>query len=101
MSKVADGEVASCHLLAVSCHLFLVRVPFLVGDLALSTTLLALGNADECVDDRDEEDCAADAGANGDLGCVGKAGPLLLGFLGGGELVECFVEFGFASERIC
>jgi hypothetical protein len=100
VSEVADGEVASCHLFAVGCHLFLVRVPFLVGDVGLGAALLALGDADEGVDDCDEEDGAADAGADGDLGGVGEAGPLLLGFLGGGELVECFVEFGWASGGV-
>jgi hypothetical protein len=97
VSKVANSEIAPRHLLAVSRHLFLVRVPFLVGELALGAALLTLGDADEGVDDCDEQDGAADAGADGDLGGVGEAGPLLLGFLGGGELVECFVEFGFAS----
>lgn len=100
MSEVADGEVASGHLLAVKCHLFLVSVPFLVGRLAFGTALLALGDADEGVDDCDEEDGSADAGADGDLGSVGEAGPLLLGFLGGGEFVEGFVDFGFASGGI-
>ena len=95
--KVADGEVAPRHLLAVSRHLLLVRAPLLVGDLALGAALLALGDADEGVDDTDEEDGTTDAGADSYLGCVGEAGPLLLGFLGGGELVEGFVEFGFAS----
>jgi hypothetical protein len=101
VSEVADGEIAPGHLLAVSCHLLLVRVPFLVGNLALGTTLLTLGDADEGVDERDEEDGAADAGADGDLGGVGEAGPLLLGFLGGGEFVEGFVEFGLASGGVC
>ena len=100
MSKVADGKIAPCHLLAVGRHLLLVRVPLLVGDLALGAALLALGDVDEGVDDCDEEDGAADAGADGDLGCVGEAGPFLLSLLGGGELVECFVEFGFASGGV-
>ena len=100
MSKVADGKISPCHLLAVGRHLLLVRVPLLVGDLALGAALLALGDADEGVDDCDEEDGAADAGADGDLGGVGEAGPFLLGLLGGGELVECFVEFGFASGGV-
>jgi hypothetical protein len=101
MSKVANSKITPSHLLAISGHLLLVRVPFLVGDLALGTALLALGDADEGVDDCNEKDGAADAGADGDLGGVGEAGPLLFGFLGGGELVEGFVEFGFASGGIC
>jgi hypothetical protein len=100
MSKVANSEIAPRHLLAVSRHLLLVRIPLSVGDLALGAALLALGDADESVDEGDEEDGAADAGADGDLGGVGEAGPLLLGFLGGGEFVEGFVEFGFASVEI-
>jgi hypothetical protein len=97
MSKVANSEIAPRHLLAVSRHLLLVRVPLSVGDFALGAALLALGDANESVDEGDEEDGAADAGADGDLGGVGEAGPFLLGFLGGGEFVEGFVEFGFAS----
>jgi hypothetical protein len=100
MSKVANSEIAPRHLLAVSRHLLLVRIPLSVGDLALGAALLALGDADESVDEGDEEDGAADAGADGDLGGVGEAGPFLLGFLGGGEFVEGFVEFGFASVEV-
>jgi len=101
VSEVADGEIAPGHLLAVKCHLFLVGVPLLVGKLALGTALFALGDADEGVDDADEEDGATNAGADGNLCSVGEAGPLLLDFLGGGELVECFVDFGLASVGSC
>jgi len=97
VSKVTNSEIAAGHFLAVSGHLLLMSIPLLVGELALSTALLALGDADESVDDADEEDSAADAGADGDLGGVGEAGPFLLDFGGGGELVEGFVGFGFAS----
>ena len=96
MAEVANSEIAPGHLLAVSGHLLLVRIPLSVGDLALSAALLALGDADEGVDDCDKEDGTADAGADGDFGGVGEAGPLLLGFLPVGELVQCFVNFGFA-----
>jgi hypothetical protein len=99
VAEVANSEITPGHLLAVSGHLLLVRIPLSVGDLALSATLLALGDADEGVDDCDKEDGTADAGADGDFGGVGEAGPFLLGFLGGGELVEGFVEFGFTSGR--
>lgn len=76
-----------------------MRSPLLIFDLTLSTALLALGDADEGVDDYNEEDGAADAGANGNLGSVGKTCPLLLGLFFGAEFVEQFVDFGFATGR--
>lgn len=96
MPKVADGEIAPLHLLAVSGQLIFVRRPLLVFELALSSALLALGDADEGVDDADNNESADDAAGDDIFGGVGEAGPLLLGFLPVGELVQCFVNFGFA-----
>ena len=96
MSKMADSEIAPRHLLAVSGQLVFVRSPLLVFELALGPALLALRDADECVDDADEKESADDAAGDDVFGGLGKASPLLLGFLPVGELVECFVDFGFA-----
>jgi hypothetical protein len=95
---MADREIASRHLLAISRQLVFVRSPLLVFDLALSPTLLALGDADEGVDDTDEKDGATDAAANGNFGGVGETGPFLLSFLFLGELVEGFVDCGFTPD---
>lgn len=97
MPKVADSKVTPGHLLPVSSELVFVSRPLLVVQLAFGAALLALGDADESVDDDDKEDDAADATANGDLGGVGQAGPLLLGLLDCGELVQLFVGCGFAT----
>lgn len=97
VAEVTDSKVTPGHLLPVSREFVLVSRPFLVVHLALSAALLALGDADESVDDDDKEDDAADATANGDLGGVREAGPLLLGLLGCGELVQLLVGCGFAT----
>lgn len=96
---MADSEIAPRHLLAVSGQLIFVRSPLLVFKLALSPTLLALGNADEGVDDADEKENADDDASDDVLGGVRKAGPLLLGFLLVGKLVQCFVHCGFAPDE--
>lgn len=81
MSERADGKVTASHLLPVRSHLVLVSLPFLVVQITLGAALLALRDADEGVDDYDEEDDTADAGADGDLGGVGEAGPFLFRLL--------------------
>lgn len=95
---MADSKIAPRHLLAVSGQLVFVRSPLLVFELALGPTLLALRDADEGVDDADEKESADDAAGDNVLRGLGKASPLLLGFLPVGELVECFVDFGFAPD---
>ena len=97
---MADREIASRHLLAVSGQLVFVRSPLLVFELALSPALLALCDADESVDDTNQKENADYAAGDDVFGGVGKAGPLLLGFLPVGELVQCFVHFGFAPSGV-
>lgn len=87
MPEVADSKITPGHLLPVSSELVFVSRPLLVVHLALSAALLALGDADESVDDDDKEDDAADATPNGNLGGVREAGPLLLSLFDCGELV--------------
>lgn len=89
---MADREIASLHLLAVSGQLVFVRSPLLVFELALSPALLTLGDADEGVDDADDNESADDATSDDVFGGVGEAGPLLLGFLPVRKLVQCFVH---------
>jgi hypothetical protein len=48
---MADREITPRHLLAVSRQLVFVRSPLLVFNLTLRSALLALGDADESVDD--------------------------------------------------
>jgi hypothetical protein len=97
---MADCKITSRHLLAVGSQLVFVRSPLLVFELALSPALLALSNADESVDDANKKENADYAAGDDVLGGVGKAGPLLLGFLPVRELVQCFVDFGFAPEEL-
>lgn len=97
---MADREIASLHLLAISSQLVFVRRPLLVFELALSPALLALGDADEGVDDADNKESADDAAGDDIFGGVGEAGPLLLSFLPVGELVQCFVHCGFAPDNL-
>ena len=73
-----------------------MRGPLLVFELALSSALLPLGDADEGVDDADNEESADDAAGDDVFSGVGEAGPLLLGFLPVGKLVQCFVHRGLA-----
>lgn len=94
---MANSKVSPRHLLAISRQHVFVRSPLLVFDFALGSALLALGDADEGVDDTDQEECTADTAADGVLGGVGEAGPFFFGLLGFGEFVEGFVDCGFAS----
>lgn len=100
MPEVADREIAPRHLLAIGGQLILVRSPLLVFELALSPALLALGDADEGVDDADNNESANDAAGDDVFGCVGEASPLLLGFLPVGKLVQCLVHCGFAPKDL-
>ena len=97
---MADREIASLHLLAISGQLVLVRSPLLVFELSLSPALLALGDADKGVDDADNDESADDAAGDDIFGGVGEAGPLLLSFLPVGELVQCFVHCGYAPDDL-
>ena len=97
---MADSEITPRHLLAVSGQLIFVRSPLLVFKLALSPTLLTLGDADEGVDDADEEENTDDNASNDVLGGVGETGPFLFGFLFVGKLVQCFVDCGFAPDDL-
>lgn len=87
MPKMANSEIAPRHLLAISRQHVFVRSPLLIFDFALGSALLALGDADESVDDADQEECTADAAADGVLSGVGEAGPFFFSLLGFGELV--------------
>jgi hypothetical protein len=100
MSKMRDGEITSLHFLAISGQLVFVRSPLLVFDRALSPALLALRDADESVDDADEKERASDATADGVLGGVGEACPLLFGLLLSGKFVQSFVYFRFAPDDL-
>ena len=97
---MADREIASRHLLAICGQLVFVRRPLLVFELALGPTLLALRDADKGVDDADEKEYAGDTAADNVFGGVGEASPFFLGFLPVGELVQCFVDFGFAPNDL-
>lgn len=100
VSEMADSKVTPCHLLTVGGQFVLVCLPLLVVEIALKSALLALGDADESVDDADEEDSATHAAGDDIFSGVGQASPLLLGLLLGGKLVELLVDFRFTSNGV-